>query len=392
MINFIFPDYDYNFSKYNLNYNTFTKENPHDPWTLEWLLYQSNITFTKSITPKTDNDYVLFNLAGPGDYRDFQNVPDKIWDYINQHDNVNLILYHGIEATSRSVYQKPWNNLEIILQEKNILPNKVFYITGDIIAPLKYKQSNSDYFSKINVLGLDVFEMMHMHRHFRASGFNFLESIEQYCSQKKEKKFLNLNNIMRPHRRALLFYLKKNNLLDEGFVSSLEWRSNGMDNVCKNTFNFHYNFDDSDYEDFLKINDTIITLDSLGNQASDKELYINSYYSLVTETQTSKDLLFITEKTYKPILMGHPFMILGCPNSLSYLKNNGYYTFPELFDESYDSCLMEKDRLKIIIDNLKRDVVITDAIYEKLKHNQRLFLKQPTLHTNKHSLMQFLVK
>lgn len=392
MINFVFPDYDYDFSKYNLNYNTFTKENPHDPWTLEWLLYQSNITFTRSVTAKTDNDYVLFNLAGPMDYSDLRNVPDKMWDYINQHDNVNLILYHGIEATSRSLYKQPWNNLEIILQEKNILPNKVFYITGDIIAPLKYKQSDNKYFSKINVLGLDVFEMIHMHRHFKASGFNFLDSLDQYKSTKKEKKFLNLNNIMRPHRRALLFYLKKNDLLDKGFISSLEWRNNGIDDVCKNTFNYRFNFDNSSYEDFLKINNTLITLDSLGNQASDTKLYSNSYYSLVTETHTSKNSLFITEKTYKPILMGHPFMIVGCPNTLSYLKNKGYYTFPELFDESYDSQLIEKDQLKIIIDNLKRDVIITDEIYEKLKHNQRLFLKQPSSHTNKYSLRQFLVR
>ena len=162
--------------------------------------------------------------------------------------------------------------------------------------------------------------------------------------------------------------------------------------MCKNTFNYRYNFDNSSYEDFLKINNTLITLDSLGNQASDIELYSNSYYSLVTETHTSKNSLFITEKTYKPILMGHPFMIVGCPNTLSYLKNKGYYTFPELFDESYDSQLIEKDQLKIIIDNLKRDVIITDEIYEKLKHNQRLFLKQPSSHTNKYSLRQFLVR
>ena len=391
MINLIFADHTYDFSKYNLKFNTFSKENPHDPWTFEWLLYQCNIQFTRSTTLSNNNDYVLFNLAGPGAFDDFRNIPDQIWDYISQH-NVKLMLYHGVEATSYFIYPKSWKNLEVILREKNVLPNQIFYITGDLIAPQRYKNIQDDYFSKINVKGLDVFEMIHMHRHFKASGFNFLDSIEKYENKQKEKKFLNLNNTMRPHRRALLFYLKKNNLLHEGFVSSLEWRNTGMDTVCKNTFNYHYNFDDSDYEDFLKINDTIITVDSLGNQASDEKLYSNSYYSLVTETQTSKESLFITEKTYKPILMGHPFMILGCPTTLSYLKSKGYYTFPELFDESYDSCLVEKDRLRIIIDNLKRDVVITDVIYEKLKHNQRLFLKQPSSHTNKYSLRQFLLR
>lgn len=391
MINLVFADYPFDFSKYNANTNTFTQENPQDPWTLEWLLYQCNIPFTRSTTLSNNNDYVLFNLAGPGVFDDFRNIPDQIWDYISQH-NVKLILYHAVEGTSYFLYPKPWKNLEVILREKNVLPNQIFYITGDILAPQKYKHIKDDYFSKINVLGLDVFEMIHMHRHFKASGFNFLDSIEQYEKQKeKEKKFLNLNNIMRPHRQALLFYLQKYNLLHEGFVSSLTWRPGPMDNVYEEDFNSEFNFDNSQFTDFLTVNNNVLKLDSLGKQASETTLYSNSYYSLVTETHTSKDILFITEKTYKPILMGHPFMIIGNPNILSYLQRKGYFTFPELFDESYDNRLSTKDRLKIIINNLTRDVGFSDSVYAKLKHNQRLFLKQPSAHTNKYALIHFLV-
>lgn len=89
--------------------------------------------------------------------------------------------------------------------------------------------------------------------------------------------------------------------------------------------------------------------------------------------------------------MGHPFMIIGNPNILSYLQRKGYFTFPELFDESYDNRLSTKDRLKIIINNLTRDVRFSDLVYAKLKHNQRLFLKQPSAHTNKYALIHFLV-
>ena len=64
--------------------------------------------------------------------------------------------------------------------------------------------------------------------------------------------------------------------------------------------------------------------------------YEKTFISIVTETLVQNDTLFITEKTWKPIIMGHPFMIYGNKNTLKYLKNLGYKTFDKWIDESYD--------------------------------------------------------
>ena len=42
---------------------------------------------------------------------------------------------------------------------------------------------------------------------------------------------------------------------------------------------------------------------------------------------------FITEKTFKPIMYGHPFIVLGNPGIMSQLESWGFMTFNNLFDQ-----------------------------------------------------------
>lgn len=82
--------------------------------------------------------------------------------------------------------------------------------------------------------------------------------------------------------------------------------------------------------------------------------YCNSYFSLVSETETSDRCIFITEKTYKVIYAGHPFILWGSPGMLKYLRSIGYKTFPTLFDESYDNELDPVKRLAMILAEVKK--------------------------------------
>lgn len=69
---------------------------------------------------------------------------------------------------------------------------------------------------------------------------------------------------------------------------------------------------------------------SLFGQAAESLLY------LVTETVASGRRLHLTEKTFKPIAMGMPFIIVGTKGSLKYLREYGFKTFEGIWDESYD--------------------------------------------------------
>jgi len=69
---------------------------------------------------------------------------------------------------------------------------------------------------------------------------------------------------------------------------------------------------------------------SLFDEAADSLLY------LVTETVATGRRWHLTEKTFKPIALGIPFVIVGTQGSLQYLRSYGFQTFGDLWDESYD--------------------------------------------------------
>ena len=45
---------------------------------------------------------------------------------------------------------------------------------------------------------------------------------------------------------------------------------------------------------------------------------------------------------------------MGLCGTLQELRNQGYETFPEMFDESYDSMVNPRKRMQAIIDNLEK--------------------------------------
>jgi|LakMenE01Jun11ns_1017448.scaffolds.fasta_scaffold9890245_2 hypothetical protein len=77
---------------------------------------------------------------------------------------------------------------------------------------------------------------------------------------------------------------------------------------------------------------------SLFDECSESLLY------LVTETVATGRRHHLTEKTFKPIAMGMPFVIVGTRGSLEYLRSYGFRTFEGIWDESYD---LEEDDVRI---------------------------------------------
>lgn len=69
-------------------------------------------------------------------------------------------------------------------------------------------------------------------------------------------------------------------------------------------------------------------------------LWQQSYFNLVLETHFDADGsggTFITEKTYKCIKFGQPFVIIGPPNTLAVLRQHGYRVFDHVIDNTYDT-------------------------------------------------------
>ena len=120
---------------------------------------------------------------------------------------------------------------------------------------------------------------------------------------------------------------------------------------------------------------------------------MDSYFSIVTESlyfgyehgSIPENLqyipTFLTEKTFRTLLY-HPFIIIAAPHSLKYIRESGYKTFPQLFDESYDDIEDTVKRLKFISNEIERvcnleyetlhEIYVNDII-PTIKHNQNIF-------------------
>jgi len=108
--------------------------------------------------------------------------------------------------------------------------------------------------------------------------------------------------------------------------------------------------------------------------------YNDTCFSVVIESFNGQRLnaetpVFLTEKIYKPISGCQPFMVVGGAGILTYLKSQGFETFDNLFDETYDTETDLEKKLDIIACNIENYVKQPyDAVtLAKIQHNFELF-------------------
>jgi hypothetical protein len=103
--------------------------------------------------------------------------------------------------------------------------------------------------------------------------------------------------------------------------------------------------------------------------------YSDTYFSLVTETVFEYPYSFRTEKIWKPICMGHPFVVAANAGYYRDLHALGFRTFGHLIDESFDSIANVQDRIDriadIVHDISRNPVEFMLAAEETSKYNQQ---------------------
>ena len=108
---------------------------------------------------------------------------------------------------------------------------------------------------------------------------------------------------------------------------------------------------------------------------------MHSFLYLSTETSVDSENMFFSEKIYKPIGIGMPFITLGNPGTLQDLRNRGFVTFSEWIDETYDNDYNINRRIQIIIENIKKFttynrndlITIRKDMEPILQHNLNLY-------------------
>lgn len=141
----------------------------------------------------------------------------------------------------------------------------------------------------------------------------------------------------------------------------------------------------SDITEFLNAGpytcDTLTADQQNDHQLAETAHYTDSYGNIVLETHFDADQsggAFLTEKTFKAIKHGQPFIIVGCSGSLAALRKLGYRTFDHAIDNSYDTVIDNTQRwiaVKAAITKLKsQDLhVWFESCRSDIEHNQQLF-------------------
>ena len=115
------------------------------------------------------------------------------------------------------------------------------------------------------------------------------------------------------------------------------------------------------------------------------EAYTKSMCNIIFETNFDNDSsgVFITEKTWKSIKFGQPFVVVSAAHTLKTLRNHGYKVFDDVIDNSYDEIVDNTQRWKQIVNTLKQ-IKSRDAAewwrscHADMLHNQKLFEKRRT--------------
>lgn len=226
--------------------------------------------------------------------------------------------------------------------------------------------------------------------------FNYKRDFDRQCS----KKFNSTIGLYKSHRIYIASELLRQGYFDKGYTSCTPQCSR-ISQILGAESNTPQSENDS-YKNYFYCNNIQKRFDELSSefQVGDLEImqknnglhiyksplnwFSDSYFNIVNETCFSNtwpyNELFITEKTFKPILHQMPFIIAGSAGTLEYLRKQGYETFPELFDERYDWEENSSKRIEMIIQQIKNacdDPNIHEKVYNiqhKLQHNRELLL------------------
>lgn len=280
----------------------------------------------------------------------------------------------------------------------NIPPSQIILISesADIASHIKRIATE---------LNVDEFKSRWMRRfeHDIHHNRKIMKTVPTLESKHYDKKFLNFNRRWRGHRTVLVALLYALDLIKYGHVSLAksddyrDWHSvfgrnrylmetcpeglailDGIEHdILTNHPEFYLDKDD------LTINRAVL-------DDSTNYLYNETYFSVVTETfmfqreRPDEYGRFLSEKTFKPVAMRHPFIIASTPNFLVKFKELGYKSFSPYINEDYDNEPDDAVRMMMIVKEIERlSTLSTEELEEFLvamreicEHNYNLLMSR----------------
>lgn len=193
-----------------------------------------------------------------------------------------------------------------------------------------------------------------LYEHFLTQPFRYQENCsaadrvsEVFGKKHKPYRFLFLNGRSRPHRRALINAFEQCGLLAQALWTNLDAHAGPVHLLPPE-------YEVEQFQSFMQTSQQGFVKAELFNNLWGEiyirpEPYIDTYFSVVTETVFDYAHSFRTEKIAKPLAQGHPWIAAANAGFYKDMHNLGFQTFGHVIDESFDSIDNAQDRINRIV-------------------------------------------
>jgi hypothetical protein len=348
-----------------------------------------------------------------GDFWDFAQqpiIPGAIYVIGRVQMAEHLLLIRSLVNTVKIIFSNPSEGSETLIAQLHklgihdlVISKKIWVISGSKL-PSAYPNLTYDLFLE-NLLGYNENKQAQQ------------RTVEIFSKTSKPYTFLFLNGRLRPHRKYMLQRLRENKLLDTALWTCLQTTSQII--TTTGITLMQDNIDLIQQPEQIKLLDPYYEIDLaqenlnsvadcgfvkpqlFGNKWGEAyikpEQYIDTYFSLITETVCEYDNSFRTEKLWRSIIMGHPWITVANAGFYRDLKNIGFKTFDSLINEDFDQVEHTQSRLDRIL-TVVNDLVHSDltafvlAAEHICKYNQQQAVEYNQQHKNlfEHRLVSFL--
>ena len=342
------------------------------------------------------------------------NITDEILSKI--HNDIFLLMQQGVIKPLIIMTTEQWDLFDTYKWRHNILNQVPDF--GDVPYSQVVKHFTSRAIPEENISWV-VPNNQHIHdiKYLKEKGYTIKTKFFQYDFFLEIMKPVARNHVIkvrnfkkyfsslcrgtpRNHRYGITYNLWKNELLNKGAVSCgsyedlNESKESNWTNDSVTTQSFMNNFKGWNDDQEAFINTLPIEYDNNVNAHwnpfgyNEASIFNDNFLWVASETKKTHDGVYITEKTWKAIAYGSPFVINGDNRSLQYLKDMGFKTFDQYWDESYDE-VDDIKKIKIIIEIIKnvceKSLDEINDLYKDmipiLQHNQKILINN-TQHTD----------
>lgn len=262
------------------------------------------------------------------------------------------ILYEGW------VHDKIFDEMTAFFNHINFPLEKVVYVTNcyngaDIYADYCRRRGQP---AKINVEYFPSFRFDKSNLEHVVEKYKTLE----YQAGPKQKDFLCLQRRWSDHRVAFFLDMHRKGLLDKFYMSMDSTQPESGNTYESNATYLSQRYPSLEFtkeqissaEQALPLHLDTANFSTFPMESSQFDLesyFSNSLINIVSETFFFSPEIHITEKTFKPISFMQPFIMMGAAGSLQHVRDMGFKTFSNFWDETYDSINNDVKRYNKIV-------------------------------------------